>query len=334
MLIDVYLQSVAERPPVATSPNPFGVHGAEGRGAPDSASIKSNPTVEKEKNKEEEEEGPGTPVPCACTDHHQDLYSHVFPVGVNRLYHLMWEDVELRNAFLTKRECSDIQCQPWADVEGIKTRQLTYTMPLNQPIGPKTTRSIETQKILKDSKLVKVVETVSDTPDVPFGTHFSVILRYCATYEGPGKTKLSVTYDIPFRKNTMLKSAIKKATVVGLNDLMALLTKTLEEHMPEAAGAITDSGAPTTEPEVRDDTAGEVRLEAAALPTVWAGEYLSGRELSANRLLLLVVVALAVVHVFLYHQVGSVLAQLRALEKAGVLNAPVSPEDLICPAQL
>eukprot|EP00124_Ichthyophonus_hoferi_P001755 Ihof_evm5s101 gene=Ihof_evmTU5s101 len=224
---------------------------------------------------------------CGCSEHGNPLYNHTFPASLTTLSNLLTSDETLATEYMATRDCVDVVRQPWSVVEGIKTRKCTYTIHLNQHIGivgPKSTRCIETQRILKDEQYCMVYEIVSQTPDVRFGTSFVIKTRYCLTSRGPDRTKLLVTYEVPFRRNSLLKGAIKKPMVAGVKDQMAVLAGLLMSHISEG------NGQARKDPDKASDTTSNI-----------TGRDNVGTKGLFNILVLVVLVLTALIQLILYH---------------------------------
>jgi VAD1 Analog of StAR-related lipid transfer domain len=92
---------------------------------------------------------------------------------------------------------------------------MSYIRPLFNPVGPKQTRCNITEQILtQDFNSFCVAVTATTTPDVPSGSSFQVLTKYCMMWAGGSTTRVLITCSIEWSKSSWLKGAIEK----GVND--------------------------------------------------------------------------------------------------------------------
>jgi len=114
-----------------------------------------------------------------------------------------------------------------------RERQVSYTKALNNSVGPKSTRCNITEQIqAEDFNSFCVALTTTTTPDVPSGSSFQVLTKYCMMWAGGGSTRILITCTIEWSKSSWIKGAIEKGASEGqlafAKDLVSELRKTLE----------------------------------------------------------------------------------------------------------
>ena len=100
-------------------------------------------------------------------------------------------------------------------------------------MGPKQTKcNIMEQVQSQDFNAFCVALTTTVTPDVPSGSSFQVMTKYCLTWAGDSTTRVLITYNIEWSKSSWIKGAIEKGVSEGqtssAKDLVAELRKKLE----------------------------------------------------------------------------------------------------------
>ena len=135
----------------------------------------------------------------------------------------------------------DIALGDWKTGDGRKyERQVSYIKPLNNSMGPKQTKCNLTEQVQKqDFTAFCVALTTATTPDVPSGSSFQVMTKYCMMWAGGSSTRMLITCTIEWSKSSWIKGAIEKGANEGqaafAKDLIAELRKKLE------SGAATGS---------------------------------------------------------------------------------------------
>jgi hypothetical protein len=122
----------------------------------------------------------------------------------------------------------------WKTAEGVKReRQVSYTKALNNSVGPKQTKCNITEQIqTEDFNSFCVALTTTMTPDVPSGSSFQVMTKYCMMWAGGTSTRVLITCTIEWSKSSWIKGAIEKGANEGqvafAKDLISELRKKLE----------------------------------------------------------------------------------------------------------
>jgi hypothetical protein len=117
---------------------------------------------------------------------------------------------------------------------------VSYIRPLNNSMGPKQTKCNITEQIQRqDFSSFCIAITTTTTPDVPSGSSFQVMTKYCLTWAGGSSTRALITCTIEWSKSSWIKGAIEKGANEGqvafAKDLISELRKKLETG-PSASG--------------------------------------------------------------------------------------------------
>jgi len=128
----------------------------------------------------------------------------------------------------------DITFGDWKSGDGAKReRQVSYIKPLNNSMGPKQTKCNITEQVqAQDFNSSCVALTTTTTPDVPSGSSFQVMTKFCMMWAGGPTTRVLITCTIEWSKSSWIKGAIEKGANEGQvsfsKDLLAELRKKLE----------------------------------------------------------------------------------------------------------
>lgn len=95
-------------------------------------------------------------VVCSDHDHFPKLAcNEVYQIPVDKMFELIFTDCPFFRHFTRARKLKDVSLTPWRDDpdENIgRVRDVTYTVPLNAPFGPKSSQTLEKQMCYKQSK--------------------------------------------------------------------------------------------------------------------------------------------------------------------------------------
>ncbi|KAK7497103.1 hypothetical protein BaRGS_00011633 [Batillaria attramentaria] len=198
-------------------------------------------------------------VACAGHDHLEKLYlDEVFNLNVDKVFENIFTDSAFFRTFVGSRKTfgflsvndsssfSDLNLPGWleeTDEDGNRVRTISYTLTLNNSIGPRTSPSTERQVCYKESKPGRnyCVDCECCNGGIPYGDSFYVVNRYCLTRVSLTKCRLRVTSALKFRKHVMgmFKGMIEKSAVNGLTDYCRSLSAHLrreaerqESHLP------------------------------------------------------------------------------------------------------
>jgi len=115
---------------------------------------------------------------------------------------------------------------------------VSYVKALNNPVGPKQTKCIITEQIQKqDFQSSCVALTTTTTPDVPSGSSFQVMTKYCLMWAGGSSTRILITCTIEWSKSSWIKGAIEKGANEGGVSVATALVAELRKKLEKGASA-------------------------------------------------------------------------------------------------
>ncbi|XP_072316216.1 protein Aster-A isoform X2 [Eucyclogobius newberryi] len=153
------------------------------------------------------------------------LINTVVRMSVDKLHDLLFSaDTHFIQHLFSQRHFTDLSVGEWQqdDSTGSTSRILSYTITLNNPLGPKTAPVVETQTLHKDSVRGEcfVVDSEVITSGIPYQDYFYTVHRYCLTSVNKHKSRLRVSSDICYRKQpwSLVKALIEKNTWSGIEE--------------------------------------------------------------------------------------------------------------------
>ncbi|XP_069805083.1 protein Aster-A isoform X2 [Dendropsophus ebraccatus] len=155
----------------------------------------------------------------------------VYHISAERLQQALTSDTRFMSEFMELRKFTDIVVNPWApDSSGKQSRVINYTIPINNPLGPKSAPAVETQTLsysLKGSLCIMDTQVV--TQGIPYQDYFYTAHRYCITSVTKNKARLRVSSEICYRKQpwSLVRGIIEKNSWSGM-----------EEHFRQLADAV------------------------------------------------------------------------------------------------
>ncbi|XP_058865108.1 protein Aster-A-like isoform X2 [Acipenser ruthenus] len=163
-------------------------------------------------------------VESLCADLKGRLHINaVYRISVDRLYELLFTDPPFLQDLFEQRRFTDLALNDWQqDNSGTSSRVLSYTIAINNPLGPKTAPVVETQTLYKSSQKNEcyVVDSEVITHGIPYQDYFYTMHRYCLTSVSRNKSRLRVSSDIRYRKQpwNLVKVLIEKNTWSGIEE--------------------------------------------------------------------------------------------------------------------
>ncbi|KAM9299187.1 protein Aster-A [Gastrophryne carolinensis] len=154
----------------------------------------------------------------------------VYHISAERLQNALAFDTRFMTDFMEQRKFTDIIVNPWVrDSSGKQSRILNYTIPINNPLGPKTAPVVETQTFYNLKGTVCVLDTQVITQGIPYQDYFYTAHRYCISGVAKNKARLRVSSDICYRKQpwSLVRAIIEKNSWSGM-----------EEHFVQLAEAM------------------------------------------------------------------------------------------------
>ncbi|CAL1574035.1 unnamed protein product [Knipowitschia caucasica] len=159
---------------------------------------------------------------------HEDLcgrryLNSVYRLGVDKMYDLLFSESDFMKDFLERRRFSDVVHRPWRkDPDGNQTRELMYSIALNNPLAPKAATVTETQIVYKASQENEcyVIDAEVNAHDVPYHDYFYTVNRYVLTRVAKNKCRLRVSTELRYRKQpwSLVKTFIERSFWSGLDD--------------------------------------------------------------------------------------------------------------------
>ncbi|XP_073341735.1 protein Aster-A isoform X2 [Pagrus major] len=149
----------------------------------------------------------------------------VVRMSVDKLHDLLFSaDTHFIQHLFSQRHFTDLSVGEWQQdsSSGNTSRVLSYTIALNNPLGPKTAPVVETQTLHKSSARGEcfVVDSEVITSGIPYQDYFYTVHRYCLTSINKHKSRLRVSSDICYRKQpwSLVKALIEKNTWSGIEE--------------------------------------------------------------------------------------------------------------------
>uniref|UniRef100_A0A673FM70 GRAM domain-containing protein 1A-like n=1 Tax=Sinocyclocheilus rhinocerous TaxID=307959 RepID=A0A673FM70_9TELE len=205
-------------------------------------------------------------VESFCADLSGRLHINtVVRMSVDKLHDLLFSDIHFIQHLFSQRHFTDLSVHEWQQdsSSGNSSRVLSYTIAINNPLGPKTAPVVDTQTLHKSSTRGEcyVVDSEVITSGIPYQDYFYTVHRYCLTSVNKHKSRLRVSSDICYRKQpwslvktTILKSLLSSSfslvVLVALNMMLFYKLWALERaaHTLETwhSYSLTDSPLPQT----------------------------------------------------------------------------------------
>ncbi|XP_026474062.1 GRAM domain-containing protein 1B-like [Ctenocephalides felis] len=184
-----------------------------------------------------EKSAPFLPKSIICPAPHvgRQLVQAEFPIHVDTLFTLLFTGSQFLIDFHAARNTQDLVQGSWAqNTHGVKSRTVSLTVALTQPVGPKTSQVTETQVMLPCSKPGQLYSIDIDSVNVgiPYAASFYVTMHYCLIRTGDQQSSISVHAQIKYKKSvwSVAKGFIEKNAWAGLEDFFDALIKALAEE--------------------------------------------------------------------------------------------------------
>uniref|UniRef100_A0A8K9X035 GRAM domain containing 1A n=1 Tax=Oncorhynchus mykiss TaxID=8022 RepID=A0A8K9X035_ONCMY len=149
----------------------------------------------------------------------------VVRMSVDKLHDLLFSaDTHFIQHLFSQRHFTDLSVREWQQdsCSGNTNRILSYTIAINNPLGPKTAPVVETQTLFKNSAPGEcyVVDSEVITSGIPYQDYFYTVHRYCLTAINKNKSRLRVSSDICYKKQpwSLVKALIEKNTWSGIEE--------------------------------------------------------------------------------------------------------------------
>ena len=161
----------------------------------------------------------------------RQFISRNFDLNIDDLFTLLFTNSKFFYDFQSERKTFDIVQCPWqhSDQSDDKYREVSYTLHLNHPIGPKTSRATEVQTMRQNSVPGHIynVDVETTNADIPYADHFYVATHYCLVKVSESESFLTVLCDIKYKKSPwgLIKSFIEKNCWAGIEEHYSALSE-------------------------------------------------------------------------------------------------------------
>uniref|UniRef100_A0A8C7GIV9 Protein Aster-A n=1 Tax=Oncorhynchus kisutch TaxID=8019 RepID=A0A8C7GIV9_ONCKI len=177
-------------------------------------------------------------------------------MSVDKLHDLLFSaDTHFIQHLFSQRHFTDLSVREWQQdsCTGNTNRILSYTIAINNPLGPKTAPVVETQTLFKNSAPGEcyVVDSEVITSGIPYQDYFYTVHRYCLTAINKNKSRLRVSSDICYKKQpwSLVKALIEKNTWSGIEEYYRHMGET-DLHLV-TSGDVVGADSAKTPPALR-----------------------------------------------------------------------------------
>nr|CAG8435625.1 13588_t:CDS:10 [Entrophospora candida] len=151
-----------------------------------------------------------SPTQCACmkNNHFANLsFDGKLPGTVEKIYNLLFTSDFVERYLTYEEKCTEVHIGEWkAGYNGNLTRSTDYIKPLNNSLGPKSTKCIiNNESLHRDFENYTTNLSITTTPDVPSGGSFCVKTKTCIMWAGQSDTRIIVTCSVEWSKSSWLK---------------------------------------------------------------------------------------------------------------------------------
>jgi len=167
----------------------------------------------------------------------REILSRNFNMAIDDLFTLLFTNSKFFYDFQAERKTFDIVQCPWqhSPQSEDKYREVSYTLNLNHPIGPKTSRATEVQTMRHNSAPGHIynVDVETTNADIPYSDTFYVLTHYCLVAVSEKESFLTVLCDIKYNKTPwgIVKSFIEKNCWAGIQEHYSALSDVLDREV-------------------------------------------------------------------------------------------------------
>ncbi|OQR96796.1 GRAM domain-containing protein 1A [Achlya hypogyna] len=144
-----------------------------------------------------------------------DVMKYVFPISVEMFVDNFFTDEPLFGLveFNRRKGATEIKCDPWSPHPGVAglglTRTASFVLPVDAPIGPKSTRVnlVQERRPLENGGYL--FDTSTRLADIPYGDYFAVEDRWILHKLSDTSLELCVQLRVVFSKSTMWRGTIE-----------------------------------------------------------------------------------------------------------------------------
>jgi len=165
----------------------------------------------------------------------RELTSEVYPISVDQLFTLLFTNSKFFMDFHANRKTFDMQMRaPWTprpENDSEKVREVSFTLSLTAPMGPKHSAVIETQVMHPDSQPGRqyIIDVEVQNNGIPYADSFYVTVHFYISRVSDNESQLHVIGAIKYRKTVwgIVKTFIEKNTWSGIEDFYSNLARAL-----------------------------------------------------------------------------------------------------------
>jgi hypothetical protein len=142
-----------------------------------------------------------------------EVFNEILPMNsIDIFYHLFSSYSKMEFNCHEGRGETDIIITPWKNASnGVgKTRDITFISPVNNPMGPKTTRVMNQQRLIffNDARSY-LIQILTKTLDVPYGDTFCLQINMIVTDNEDDTSTLNIQVGVIFLKSSLLRWKIE-----------------------------------------------------------------------------------------------------------------------------
>ncbi|XP_065170419.1 protein Aster-B isoform X2 [Atheta coriaria] len=251
---------------------------------------------------------------CTALHEGRQLLNEVIPIHVDQLFTLLFTNSKFWLDFHASRKTTDLTQTTWIHnaKDNTKSRVMSLTLALNQPVGPKTAQVTETQVMIPCSKAGRLYSIDAETVNagVPYADSFCVLVHYCIHRVSENQTSIAVYGQIKYKKSVwgLVKGMIEKNCWSGLEDFYACLSKALLIEAEEYATPAVKrkSRRRRRQHSIRAPIADDLRPPRCSLArTRGVSTRRQVQSTFATSVVFAVLVLLVILNVFLYYRLWS-----------------------------
>lgn len=216
-----------------------------------------------------------SPAQCSCTDHVSPVFiDEEFSIPVDHLYDMFFTDgqpSEFMKSWNQQRKLTDYIQPAWTETDGtdVKSRSITFIMPMEVKLGPKTSQATESQTVIYERKgeAYRVEAEVSNA-GIPYADTFYTYVEYCLTRVSKSTCRLRIGACIRYRKScfSMVKTMIERTAAEG----MRAHHEKLSVHIRETCKA-TSPASQTSAPSPRRPSTVSLAADVTSRPAIRRG---------------------------------------------------------------
>jgi hypothetical protein len=160
-------------------------------------------------------------------------------INLHQFFALVWCNPEYNQLLIEANDYTEWNAPPWnlSDTGCCAQRLLTYRMPLNASLGPKSTRVDSYQNARFKGPNCLLLETSNLSKDVPMGDAFEVHEKWVVTQEGNTVT-VEITAGVIWKKTAWgLKGTINSKSMEGVTENFEHVSKAMETTITKYTSA-------------------------------------------------------------------------------------------------